>query len=253
FCGANRVRPMLDGTEARVSIAAINAPDSTVISGDEAAVLELAERLAGDGVQYRRLNVSHAFHSRRMEPMLDEFRRVATSVRFSAPRVTVISNVTGKPLTAAEAMDPEYWVRHVRAPVLFHEGVEAARAAGVELFLEVGPEGTLCGMASRFLPEEVRCIASLRSKRTDARALAEATAALFAAGIVPDWKRRDEGRGLRRVRLPISRFERTHLWYALPSADAATRAATGPAWRSSGHPILGAGIRTPDGARIFER
>src|SRR5690606_25761180 len=114
FCGADRVRPMLDGTEARVSIAAINAPDSTVISGDEAAVLELAERLAGDGVQYRRLNVSHAFHSRRMEPMLDEFRRVATSVRFSAPRVTVISNVTGKPLTAAEAMDPEYWVRHVR-------------------------------------------------------------------------------------------------------------------------------------------
>src|SRR5690606_31480016 len=164
----------------------------------------------------------------RMEPMLDEFRRIARSVRLSPPRTTVISNVTGRPLTAAEATDPEYWVRHVRAPVLFHDGVQAARAAGVGLFLECGPEGTLCGMASRFLPEDVRCVASLRGGRGDGQALAEAVAALFAAGVVPDWKRHDDDRPSRRVALPTSRFERAHLWYALPSASVASPAVVGP-------------------------
>src|SRR5690606_28956792 len=130
FAGAERVRPYLEDLAGEVSIAAVNAADSTVISGDEAAVLAVAERFAADGIQNRRLNGSHAFHSRRMEPMLDEFRRIAQSVRLSPPRTTVISNVTGRPLTAAEATDPEYWVRHVRAPVLFHDGVQAARAAG---------------------------------------------------------------------------------------------------------------------------
>lgn len=256
FTGPERVTPLVEASGGAVAIAAINAADSTVISGDEAAVLALAEKLAADGVQYRRLAVSHAFHSQRMEPMLDAFREVVAGIRFSAPRIPLISNVTGAPLTAAEAADPEYWCRHIRQPVRFADGVHALLRAGAGVLLECGPDGTLTGMASRTLsPEEAHCIPSLRAGRGEQQALAEALARLHAAGAEVDWATRDEGRGYHRIALPVTIFNRARYWFPTSgsSAHRAPARQAGPAWRAPAHPILGSGIRTPDGAWVFER
>ena len=253
FTGPDRLAEYVENSNGAVSIAAINAADSTVLSGDDAAVNSIADELLKAGIQNRRLSVSHAFHSRRMEPMLDEFREIAAGIRFSAPRIPLISNLTGAPLTYADAIDADYWCRHIRNPVLFADSVRSLHASGIGVLLECGPEPTLSGMASRTLtPEEARCIPSLRSGRNEQQCMADATAALFTAGVNIDWARRDADRQRRRIALPVSTYARSRLWFTLPTASKQPRQ-TGPAWRNAQHPLLGNGMRTPDGGWIFER
>ncbi|MCQ8195690.1 acyltransferase domain-containing protein, partial [Streptomyces rugosispiralis] len=101
--------------------------------------------LAGRGVRVRRLRVSHAFHSARMDGMLAEFGEVLQGVEFRAPSVPVVSNVSGV-VAGEELCSPEYWVRHVRETVRFAEGLSTLRELGVGSFLELGPDGTLSAL-----------------------------------------------------------------------------------------------------------
>ena len=104
-------------------MAAVNAPGSVVVSGDEDAVLETMSLWESRGRRTKRLRVSHAFHSPRMKGMLEEFRRVAETVAFDEPRIPMVSNLSGGLVAAEELCTPEYWVRHVREPVRFADGV----------------------------------------------------------------------------------------------------------------------------------
>ena len=118
-----------------------------VISGDQAS-LNALPAVSARGVETRPLNVSHAFHSALVEPILSEFGRVAAGVRWSPPRIEFVSNLTGA-LAGSEVATPEYWVRHIRETVRFSDGLQSLHRQGYHTFLEVGPQPVLLGMGRR--------------------------------------------------------------------------------------------------------
>src|SRR5262249_3772478 len=149
------VRAVL-GEHPGVSIAGLNGPTSTVVSGDEQPTLELAKHFETHGRKVSRLAVSHAFHSQYMEPMLEGFRKVAESLDFHAPKVQIVSNVTGTFATAEELRSAGYWARHIREAVRFVDDVRTLENAGAGTFLELGPHGVLSSMAASSLEDATR-------------------------------------------------------------------------------------------------
>ena len=130
--------------QGRVALAAINGPSSVVISGEETAVLDLADTWSEKGAKTKRLRVSHAFHSSRMDPMLEQFAAVLQDLSFSEPQIPIISNLTGEPVATERICSSEYWVAHARQPVRFADGVRWLHSrGGVKSFLELGPDGVL--------------------------------------------------------------------------------------------------------------
>ena len=168
-----------------VEIAGLNGPRSTVISGDEAAVVALAEQFRGKGRRTNRLQVSHAFHSKRMEPMLDEFRKVVSSVSYGTPQLPIVSNVTGRLATSEELCSAEYWVRQVRSPVRFLDGVRVLEAEGVGASLELGPDGVLTALTVGCLSEasQMQAVAAQRRGRDGTEALLAALGVLHVHGV----------------------------------------------------------------------
>ncbi len=141
-------RRELAGHESHVALAAVNGPSAVVISGEEQAVLEFAGAWERRGLKTKRLLVSHAFHSPRMDAMLERFAHVAGELSFAEPRIPVVSNLTGEPLSAEQARDPSYWARQVRQTVRFADGVSWLSAQGVASFLELGPDSVLSAMCA---------------------------------------------------------------------------------------------------------
>ncbi|WP_055480220.1 type I polyketide synthase [Sphaerimonospora mesophila] len=220
------VLPLLGG---RVSIAAFNGPGSLVVSGDEDEVARIADHFAALGRRTRRLRVSHAFHSPRMEPMLQPYEAVASTLEFRTPVIPVVSTVTGLP---AEGLDsPGYWVRQVREPVRFAQAV-AALGEDVTL-VEVGPDGVLAGMVS-----DRPVVALLRRDRDEPRTLLTALGELHTRGVDVDWRELFDGVPAVRADLPTYPFRHRRYW--LPPAGGADAAALGLA--SAGHPLLGAAV-----------
>ena len=150
---ASEVAATLSGFGERVAIAAVNGPAATVISGDEDAVRAVAGVWEERGVRTRALTVSHAFHSPRMDPMLEEFRKVAAGLDYRPPTIPVVSNLTGAVATAEELCSPDYWVRHVRGTVRFADGIRVLTDTDVRVMLEVGPRAVLTAMAANCLDQ----------------------------------------------------------------------------------------------------
>ena len=160
----DRVRLALEGLERRVAIAAINAPESVVISGYEAEVEEAVGRLSREGIGVQRLSVSHGFHSPQMEEIEEEFAARAGEVRWKEPRLVLISSVTGRALSAGEMSEPGYWRRQVRQPVRFQAGMEAL--AGYQTFVETGPGSTLSGLGQQCLEAGERLVGAVAAQES---------------------------------------------------------------------------------------
>ncbi len=206
---------------ARISIAAVNGPTHTVLSGERAAVLAVVEQLAAEGVKSQQLNVSHAFHSPLMEPMLEDFRQVAERIVYHEPVLRLVSNVTGK-VAGDEIATPAYWVRHVREAVRFADGIATLHAQGIQIFLEIGPKPVLLGMAHQCLealappPHDSSplpaLLPSLRPGRNDWQQMLASLGELYVQGLEPEWKRVGCEVRRSRVALPTYPFERRRFW-----------------------------------------
>jgi pimaricinolide synthase PimS1 len=181
----------------KVGIAAVNAPGSVVISGDEAAAEAIAAEFADR--KTKRLTVSHAFHSPLMDPILDEFRTVARSVTYHEPTI---------PIVGAEPTDAEYWVRHVRGAVRFADAVRTLADLGVTRYLEVGPDAVLTGMVGQTV--DATLVPALRGNRDEVTSVVEAVATLHVNGVSPDWAAVFGGG--KRVDLPTYAFAHQRFW-----------------------------------------
>ncbi|MEU8087060.1 SDR family NAD(P)-dependent oxidoreductase [Micromonospora sp. NPDC049101] len=209
---------VLPFTSDRLAIAAVNGPSSVVLSGDEDAVSATARHWLETGRKTKRLQVSHAFHSHLMEGMLDAFRTVLEGLDFHPPRIPVVSNVTGAPAPGDQLCSPEYWVRHVRQAVRFHDGVRVLDAEGVTAYVELGPDGVLTAMARDGIGgvRETLSVPLLRPGRAEADTVLTALAALHVRGWDVEWVRAFEGTGALRVALPTYAFEHHRYWLDVP-------------------------------------
>ncbi|WP_117389400.1 acyltransferase domain-containing protein, partial [Mycobacterium marinum] len=205
----HEVSPLLG---AAVGIAAINAPDAIVISGERAAVGLLAEELIDRGRRVHRLAVSHAFHSPLMEPMLAGFALAAGDITAHPPRIALVSNLTGE-LAGPDYGSAQYWVEHVRRPVRFADSVRNLEALGASHFIEVGPGGGLSSAIAQSLrsPEAVT-VPVLGKDRPEANSLISAVGQLFCTGVGVDWSAVFAGSGGRQVGLPTYAFARRRFW-----------------------------------------
>ncbi|WP_241827210.1 acyltransferase domain-containing protein, partial [Streptomyces graminilatus] len=196
-----------------VSVAAVNAPGSVVVSGEAGAVQGVVERFAGLGRRTRSLAVSHAFHSVLMEPMLEEFRRVVEGVSFGPARLSVVSTLSGG-VAGAEFSTPEYWVRQVREAVRFADAVEWLAGEGVSTFLEVGPDAALSPMAVRCLDDQACVVPFQRREQDETVTALRALAELFVHGTPVDWTKTLPGAPSRQVPLPTYAFQHERYWPA---------------------------------------
>ncbi|MER0243839.1 beta-ketoacyl synthase N-terminal-like domain-containing protein, partial [Streptomyces sp. HSW2009] len=243
------VAESLAGRADQVSLAALNGPTSVVLSGDEDAVLEVAGHWEAQGRKTKRLRVSHAFHSPRMDAMLAEFGQIAACLPYSAPAIPVISNVTGD-VAGAELTTPEYWVRHVREAVRFDDGMRRLADLGVTTCVELGPDAVLTAMGQDCLDAvdaDVAFVPLARSGRAEAQTLAEAVATLYANGVGVDWDAVYSGRGARRVALPTYAFQHKRYWLEAGGAVAGDARSVGLG--RVDHPLLGGLTELAEGDR----
>ena len=210
------LREMLQGG---LDIAAVNAPEQSVVSGPMDALDRLAAALSAEGIESRRLPVSHAFHSGLVDPALDAFEAVAKCVSYHRPGLRLISNLTGRTADAAMIGTPGYWRRHMRNAVRFADGVEELARLGATAFVEIGPQPVLTALTRETLdgaglPEGTAFAASMRRGRGEMGQMQEAIGALWTAGVPVDWQGLERLRGGRVVDLPTYPFVRDRHWIA---------------------------------------
>ena len=237
------VESALAGREG-VSVAAVNGPDSVVVAGHRDAVAAVVDLLGERG---KPLEVSHAFHSALMEPMLPEFGEVVAKIDHGRTDIAVVSTVTGTH-AAADWGEPSYWVEQVRCPVRFADAVRTLAESGVTRFLEMGPDATLTALIHRTLDSETVCaVPVLRADRDEETAAIDALAQLHVRGVSVDWQGFFAGTGARRIDLPTYAFQRERFWPAAVRAGDPAGLGLVPA----GHPLLGAAVTLADGQGVL--
>ncbi|HTC92438.1 MAG TPA: SDR family NAD(P)-dependent oxidoreductase, partial [Terriglobales bacterium] len=210
----HEVRPLLVGD---LSIAAINGPSTCVISGANASVDEMQRVLAQKQIEYHRLHIEVAAHSSLVEPMLQQFAEVVRQKKLHAPQIPCISNVTGTWITAKDATDPEYWVRHLRQTVRFGDGVAELLRDSRRVLLEAGPGSTLSTLSQNHPVKtgEHVVLTSVRHPKdvqSDVAFLLKTFGRLWSAGLKMDWKQFYAEEKRSRIPLPPYPFERQRYW-----------------------------------------
>lgn len=201
-----------------INVACINGPEDTVLSGEIAKIEEASNRLTAAGFKCTQLKVPFAFHSSQVDPILDDFERLAAVVQYHSPRIPIISTLLGRQLREGEAVNPSYLRRHAREPVNFLESLVSTQAAGLiderTIFLEVGPHPVCLGMIKSTLGKETVAVSSLRRIESAYKTLSNSLSTLHIAGLNINWNEyhRDHLDCLRLLDLPTYAFDEKNYW-----------------------------------------
>lgn len=215
-----KVEEALAPYSATVSIAAINAPERIVISGLADHLEALAAALSGEGIEAKRLDVSHAFHSQLMAPVVAQFGKALQQVDLRPPRIPVVSNVTGK-VGDAEFSRAEYWLSQMRQPVQFAASMNELMQLGVHTLVEIGPKPVLLGLGRQCLPlHDGLWLPSLRANQNANEVILDSLATLHVHGHPIDWPAFVfDKQPPRRIPLPTYPFQRERHWIEAPNAS----------------------------------
>lgn len=213
MASAETIIPIIEPYSTTVAIAAFNSPQNTVISGKSTDIVHIVSILTAQDIKTVNLNVSHAFHSPLMEPMLKQFEKVAKQITYSNPTIDIVSNLTGKLITS-EIATPQYWCRHIRQPVKFIDGITTLGKAGYEIFIEIGAKPVLLGMGCLSLTEpEKSWLPSLHPHRSNWQQILQSLSMLYLKGAKIDWSgfNRDYA-NFNSVTVPNYQFQRQRCW-----------------------------------------
>jgi acyl transferase domain-containing protein/SAM-dependent methyltransferase len=213
FAPEGLVAEALAGWQDGLTIAAYNGPAHCVISGPRASVEAVTAQLSQQGIRVKPLMVPHAAHSALIEPALPRLRHVLDSVAFSAPRIAVVSNLTGGFVGVEEMGRASYWLDHMRQPVRFAQAMTLLLSQGITHFIEVGPHPVLLGMGAECAAgAPIDWLPSLHRERPDAPDLLEGLQRLYVAGADIDWAAFDAPYARRRVAAPTYPFRTQRHW-----------------------------------------
>lgn len=239
-----------------IDIAAINSPHSTVLSGESGKIKDVKERLARSGIKYQPLQTSHAYHSRMMDPILDEFESTIKGIQLNRPSIRVVSNVSGDWLSDEQATDPDYWVRHLRSTVRYSDGVSNLDSDSI--LLEMGPSKTLSGLTAlssvnfEFITNSMR---RAQDNQSDINVLLSCLGDLWRKGIAIDWAEYYKNISARKVPLPTYPFQRESYWFdtdEMSELPVKKKASYSTRKHSSWDPLLGRLVTKSSKSLVYE-
>lgn len=212
--GEEELLPLIDGV---VSIAAVNSRSICTVSGPEEEIAKLQGRLESKAIACSRIHTSHAFHSSMMEPAMSPFRDFLGKIDLHRPMIPFISNITGDWITPEDAVDPNYWARHLREKVQFRRGITVLAGSSDSVLLEVGPGHTLTALAregelGRSSGEVLSSLPHAKDARPAASHVLSTLGALWLKGVEIDWQGVHQGESLHRISMPTYPFERSRFF-----------------------------------------
>ncbi len=243
FASEDKINDLLKGFEESVCIAAKNAEETCVISG-EGDDVEKVEKLAEEqGYKVKELTVSHAFHSMLMEPVLDDFYQIAKDVTYREGNIRFVSALYGREVQPGEILDASYWTRHIRAEVDFYKAVTSIENVDKYILLEVGSNRVLAALGKLIFEEKQIIASTLSIKKEDKEYLAKEIATVYASGVNVDWDKVTFAgkKSWKPVQLPNYPYDKKTYWsemkYDRNTVDIGT---------DDYHPILGQRIELPN-------
>lgn len=229
------VEEAVESFHGRVCIAALNNPQNTVVSGAAEAVRQIVKNFEARGIACRSLNVTQAFHSPLLDPMLDQFEEFAGQIRFKPAQIGFISNVSGRQLQAKDLLDAHYWRRHLREPVRFSDSIVELAQSGVRTCVEIGPHPVLSTMGRLIdMAKSFNWLPSLQRNTEDRARILESLAGLYVQGATIDWEGFHQHRPYRKTDLPNYPFQRERYWMPQPGQPTKTvHAKSGARWEAA--------------------
>lgn len=211
FAPIETVKSVISPYGDQVEIATINSSENIVISGDQEAINQIKADLESQSIEVRLLKVSHAFHSRMMQPILAEFKVIAAKISYKTPQLDWISTVTGEEIS--QAVTEDYWCQQVRQCVQFAPAIETLASQGYNLFIEIGSHPILTRLGQKTLANpDYLWLSSLQRGQDDWQILLQSVAKLAVSGVNIDWNGFDKDYARLRLPLPTYAFQKQPYW-----------------------------------------
>lgn len=251
FAPESTVKEWLRAAEGTLSVATVNSPVNTVVSGRLDELERFEKQLADGAVKYRRLSVSHAFHSAMMDPILEEFKQVASAIDYRKPEIPVMSNVSGTFAAGDDLISADYWCDHLRNAVRFSDAISELLSGEAAIFVEIGPAPTLIATGKQCASREGdHWLPSFKSRETDLQTLLESVGKWYELGGTPEWGALNNEVLFPKAELPAYPFQRREYWMEPEIPLQKNVAADGGSY----HPFIGRKITSPafSDTQIFE-